>query len=308
MIKKLEYLHKIIPEASAEDILNEITHLELQDSGNPLSEFIELIKSGNKDCASEWLSAYLEQSRLLRHKDDISLEGLKTKIKMLEVQLSVLINKIAGLQHLAGEYRTMHWREMHEVMTRLLSLRKEVLSLKMEKDRSYKDDFEAAEHDEKQYKSTPPPHHHKEKHQKLNADENALLQKRYRQASKLCHPDLVAEELKTEAEHFFVLLSKAYMANNLETVSRILKQLEDGEVVFARASEVLSEFDMLRSTLSRLQSEVESRTTEFDILDNSALIKTIRNIDQWDLYFSALRRRFEGEIVLLEKELEDLMS
>ncbi|PLW92390.1 MAG: hypothetical protein C0592_11035 [Marinilabiliales bacterium] len=306
MIKKLEYLQRMIPGASVEDILAEISYLELQDTENQLSEFIGLVKAGKKDCATDWLNAYLEQSEQLRHKDDISLEGLKTRIKMLEVQLSVMVNKIAELQHLAGEYRSMHWKEMNEVMGKLLSLRKEVLYLKMEKDGSFKEEYDAAEQDEKQYKNTPPPSEHSQRH-KLNADENALLQKRYRQASKLCHPDLVAEELKSEAEHFFVALSKAYMANDLETVSHILTKLENGEVIFARASEVLSEYDMLRSTLNRLQSEVESRTTEFENLENSALIKTIRNIDQWDLYFSALRRRFKGEIVLLEKELEELM-
>lgn len=307
MIKKLEYLQKILPKASQSELLAEISYLENQESFEPLKEFISFIKAGDKASALHWLNTYLQKNNHLKHKDDISLEGIKTHIKMLEVQLSVIVNKIAELQHTAGQYRSMHYREMNKVLSELLQLRKEVLFLKKEKDNSFAKEYEAAEEDEKQYKSTPPPVEHSNR-VKLNADENVLLQKRYRQASKLCHPDLVAEELKAEAEHFFVILSKAYMANDLEIVSNILSRLENGEVVFAKASEVLSEYDMFRSTLSRLQSEVESRTTEYENLENSALIRTIKSIDQWDLYFSALRRRFEGEINLYKKELEELMS
>ncbi len=307
MIKKLEYLQRILPTADQETILGEVSSLELQNSDGRYSELLQYIESGKRVEAANWLDAFLQGENQLSNKENISLDGLRTRMTMLEVQLSVLVNKIAELHHTAGEYRRMHFNEMNMVIARLLQLRKEVFFLKMEKDSTYQHDYETAKEDEQQYKSTPPPEQSVNNIQ-LNADEKALLQKRFRRASKLCHPDLVADKLKDEAERFFVSLSKAYILNDLDAVTRILTQLESGEIVFSKSSEVLSEYDIIKSSVVRLQSEVESRADELYNLENSALIKTICNIDEWELYFSSLRRRFEGEIILFEKELEELLS
>ena len=306
MFKKLNYLRKNIKTADMNDLQAELAFFDIR-SDEELFILVNLIKEGKRNEAAEWLDDYLTKTNALRLADDISVDGLKTKVKMLEVQLSVMLNKLAETQHVIGEYRVTHYKEMNEAMLRLLLLRKEVLSLKSEKDSSFKKEYDAALDDEKQYKSTPAPAHVREK-VKLSVDEDALMQKRYRQASKLCHPDLVCEKMKTEAENCFVLLSKAYMVNDLKKVTEIYTKLENGELIFSKPSGVLSESDLLRATASRLQEDIYKRSEEINAIENSSLMHTIRSIDQWDLYFSALRKRFEGEIFLLENELKELLS
>src|SRR5205807_755577 len=69
----------------------------------------------------------------------------------------------------------------------------------------------------------------KEKEQfDLTEEQKQELKKNFRKATIMCHPDKVSDEFKDEAEKVFIDLKKAYEANDLERVSEIMENLEDG--------------------------------------------------------------------------------
>ena len=64
----------------------------------------------------------------------------------------------------------------------------------------------------------------------ITEEQKQELKAYYRKASKLCHPDVVAEEFKKQAEQIFKDLKDAYDSNDLQKVKEILSNLEKGHI------------------------------------------------------------------------------
>src|SRR5699024_5267806 len=59
----------------------------------------------------------------------------------------------------------------------------------------------------------------------LNDEDKKTIKKVYRQASQICHPDRVSEDMKDIAQEIFIQLNEAYNANDLKAVKRIKLEL-----------------------------------------------------------------------------------
>ncbi len=64
--------------------------------------------------------------------------------------------------------------------------------------------------------------------QRLSADERSELKRLWRQASRLCHPDVVADELKEKAHQMMVQLNQARQNADLAAIRALLTQLQSG--------------------------------------------------------------------------------
>ncbi len=64
--------------------------------------------------------------------------------------------------------------------------------------------------------------------QRLSADERNELKRLWRQASRLCHPDVVADELKEKAHQMMVQLNQARQNADLAAIRALLTQLQSG--------------------------------------------------------------------------------
>ena len=124
-------------------------------------------------------------------------------------------------------------QQQTELITALLAEIRE-----LENDFSRQDDSatrraqEEASHEYDEYQEQQQDAQHRfSRDQRLSSDERNELKRLWRQASRLCHPDVVADDLKEKAHQMMVQLNLARQNADLATVRALLTQLQtdDGE-------------------------------------------------------------------------------
>jgi len=135
----------------------------------------------------------------------------------------------------------------------------------------------------------------------LNNEESKLLKLYYRKASKLCHPDLISEELKEKAESIFKELHNAYQENNIEKVLEILNMLENGDF-FVSKSEKITESTLLKAEIENLKIKLENINAEINLLKTTETYQTLIKINNWDKYFEETKQQLIIELDTLSKK------
>jgi hypothetical protein len=136
---------------------------------------------------------------------------------------------------------------------------------------------------------------------KLTPAEQRALKEMFRQASKLCHPDLVAAEFKAEAGIIFIELKTAYEQHDLHRVEEILHMLERGEKLASQPIVIRSK-EKLRAEIRYLRSRLQLISQEIENLKQSNIYKKLVNIDDWDEYFDDLKAELQRKINRLRRK------
>ena len=117
----------------------------------------------------------------------------------------------------------------------------------------------------------------------------------------MTHPDTVAEVFKEEATKIFIALNSAYKRKDLAKVKEILKGLETGES-FAYGSDEINDKVLLRKKSETLREKINIINQEIETLLQSETYIIIKETDDLDAYFDALKESltFEKEALVLE--------
>jgi hypothetical protein len=132
----------------------------------------------------------------------------------------------------------------------------------------------------------------------LTPEENRQLKQLYIKASKLCHPDVVSDELKKQANVLMQKLNEANSKKDIEAVKAILEELEDG-VGFTVASDTLKDKDILKKRIIKIRETIIEHEAEIESLSDDEVVQIIREYNDLDNYFSELKEA-------LNKEFEQL--
>lgn len=222
----------------------------------------------------------------------LDTEDLKQQIKLLETELNNLTNQKADLEKLIHEFSLRHNTELGELIVKILEYRKNKakgteLETDTEEDyNTYNKQFEAL----------------KEEHIiQLTENEQKELKEKYRKASKLCHPDVVSEEQKEIATKNFAELSTAYEKSDLNKVREILNNLENGNF-FVSKSDTITKKQLLEIEIEKLRIKIKELNSELEEIKNSETFKTLKNIDDWDNYFTNTKKNLRLQLNKLESE------
>lgn len=295
-------IRRLISHQKIDEAINEIESYHVHGLIDA-TQILEYLKSGQLDIA---LAKIENKSALIQGDDQLLNEGLKTKIHMAEIELSVLHTQIATIRSAILNYHRRHYEVLHETISRLLFLRKEIAFLKMERDVIGQTEFEERENEFKEYHEEAAQNCLHQENQ-LSEDENKELNRLYRKAVKLCHPDLLANSQKEMAEKIFILLKNAFERYDLEKVSEICSQLEKGEFGL-HPEEQNAEINKLKSFYAKLKTEITEKSNELKLLQNSTVYRTLKFIPDIEAHFDYLKARFTEEIKSLEKEFNDLSA
>jgi hypothetical protein len=130
---------------------------------------------------------------------DTEIAAMRLEIKVLGLQVSSLEDEKAEIEKLLYEFNIRHDKELGELIVKILKLRKEKLNEEAKHDKSKEQEAKEAEQDYQQYKQN-----YQENAQKvitaISEEEKKELKDKYRSATKLCHPDVVNECYKEQAE------------------------------------------------------------------------------------------------------------
>lgn len=230
--------------------------------------------------------------------EDSEIESLKIEIKKLEITISTLSDEIADTEKLIHRFGLRHSKELGEIVSKILKYRKEKKESTKDESDEKKMEYEEAKEDYEKY-SKQYDENKLEEQFELTEEEQKELKIKYRKATKLCHPDVVADELKENAEIVFRELHKAYEKNDLKKVKEIYEMLEKGEM-FISKSESITEKVKLKAELIKLRNKTHELKTNLNVLINSETYIAIVKIDDWDMYFNETKEKLKEELNAIE--------
>ncbi len=290
IIKRLELIKTLISLEEEDEITSHVSKLEQAEITPDLGKIIVLLKDKSYSQAAISIETFINQHNGLSVYNDPEIEGLKLEAKSLEAKLNKLSEEKADLEKLIHEFGVRHNNELGELILKILKFRKNTAKgtpkeTEAEEDyKNYSEEFETSKY---------------EKIAELTEEELIEIKKKYRKASKLCHPDVVSEDQKELADKLFTELNAAYERNDLEKVKEILENLEKGNF-FVNKSDAINEKQLMKTEIEKLKIRISELQQEMQLIKESDAYKTISGIDDWDEYFASTKEKLTQQINELE--------
>lgn len=139
--------------------------------------------------------------------------------------------------------------------------------------------------------------------QNMSEEEHRELKRLWRQASKLCHPDLVDIPLKSEANDMMAQLNQAKKRGDLSVVRSILNRLQQGMDPLM-ASDRLNDLDQLLKRNKDVKERIASLQKELKALDTEESWLLVSSLTDQNTYFT----QQEKTLVDLRSQLEQQIS
>ncbi|WP_318368534.1 DNA repair protein [Enterobacter sp.] len=142
------------------------------------------------------------------------------------------------------------------------------------------------------------------KGKQLSEDDQAELKRLWRQASKLCHPDLVADEMKEEANAMMVQLNQAKHRGDVKAIRSLVARLHQGfEPVMA--SDRLNDLERIRKKMVQVREQIDTLVSELAELEREEswlLVSSQVNMDAW---FTQQEKALNEVRTALERQVSD---
>lgn len=309
--KRLEILRNTIALQDEEDIEYQLDKLKKiipkrQKQDSPITTINMIIGSIEKKAYGEavrLLSDYLDKLKALTVWVDPEIPGLKLEIRVLEVEVCSLQDEKADIEKCIREFESRHNAELGEIILQILNLRKSLAKQQTEKspkDKNKQQQYQEASQDYEQYQQGYE-HEKLKKHYELTPEQQKEIKNKYRQASKLCHPDAVSSGQAEAAAEIFKKLNEAYASNDLETVKQILEHLETGRP-FESKHVTITEKGKLQLEIVNLRQVLKNLLQAITNIKDSEPFQVIVNIEDWDEYFINTKQALLKELESLKKQ------
>ncbi len=240
-----------------------------------------------------------EYQKAKKEIDDIrqQVDELEDELEQLDVFSEEYDEKYEDYQNLK--------EKLEEKEKELNEKRKEAKQAKEEFDEGpanpeYQEAKEDAETFEKEYEQIL-----SEDSYDLDSEQQKEFKAAFRRACRLCHPDIVTDELKEQAHKVMSELNAAKKKKDLDKVKEILLSLQTGEG-FDVASDTINDRDLLEKRVANTKVKIDVLIIEITELENSVTFKTIQDIDDKGEYFENIKSQLEEELERLEKEVRQL--
>ncbi|MDW8159449.1 MAG: hypothetical protein RML72_11340 [Bacteroidia bacterium] len=325
--KRLELLkNAILLEAEIEEIE---THLERLFQMLPsaaleqFSEFNQLAHIYEKKMVSQELpyiialiDSYQKQQKAIVPHANIETTIYDLQLKVLEMIINALELDKAELQKKFLDFHVQHNRELGDLNLKILEKRQQLKKAEAEKKRIFWEsqqkelylwDFEKAWEEYQNAKKEYEQYRYgyalsqQDIPQELDEEQQKQLKLLFRQASKLCHPDVVSPEYRSIAEMMFKELSYAYERNNLDKVKAIYLELQN-QLALSQTQPWSAEVQFLKKELDKRSLYVEKLYIEIKEILYSETYRLIQVLDDWDAYFKQKKLQLQQILAELEKE------
>ncbi len=295
IVKRLEILKNYVLLEDLVELKKEVSKLKEYDFNSDLHEILEHISKDDFALAISKIQIFISGNQQLSVWTDPEVAALKLEIKILENQLNAYDNEKIEIEKLLSDFHHRHSMELGGIILDLLKLRK--LKFKADKIK-----YEEAENDERQYRQQVETEREKKVFD-LTEEKKNELKKKFRKATVLCHPDKVSDEFKDAAQRIFIELKEAYDASNLQKVSELLNDLENGNY-FKSRSETVLEKDLLKAAIIKLKRQIKNLEIDIVAIKDSDTFKIVIGIKDWDVYFSSTKEKLKDELESLQLELK----
>jgi hypothetical protein len=230
MIRRLKTIHHLLQVKDIQELYPELEGFKQAGYVHEVNDIAALLAKSDFAAAMEYCNQIIARQTLpVAH--ELNLSGLRTQINLLRTQISVKQFKVAEANRKINQFRVRHNSEIGMLISKILKLKTEILYVQMQKSDQNTPQFESAKKDYREY-SRARRDFKKLKKSELSEDEKSLAKKLFREASKLCHPDVVDEALQDEARRIFSELNEAYAYNDIRKIEELLNILRNKKLLY----------------------------------------------------------------------------
>lgn len=300
LLEKQEYLSDI-------ETFNREYNLRL---GELIKEILHLKKeiAYKKTIKQTKLKAHYNENLETFEETKKTIDELKNSMKELEDALEEIDEEDENFNEISKVYKEL--QEALNTFEEELELQEEELKHTKEfiEDESIEEEYEEVKAQFEEYGDE----YEQIKESQINTitlsdDEKAELKQLYRKAARLCHPDIVPDELKDQAHKLMQQLNNAYAKQDLKELQKILASLESGSG-FELASDSITDKELLKAKIEEYKNNIAETEAEIEAIKEDDAYQTISKLDDWDAYFEALKSKLENEMQRLEEEAKGVLE
>lgn len=303
--KRLQIIQSLVQLEDFVDILPHIFKLNEYDLPEELREIIHELENARWNTAGNRIQTYLSRNLAITAYKDVKVESLKWQLSYIEVEIIALENEKSNIEKMIADFVHSYTLKFGDILSEILRLKKE--RLKDQGDEKHEEYQEAEKEYQEFYESF------KEEKEKqlpyLNNEEKDELKKKYRKAAAMCHPDIVYSKYGEDslemqkAQELYIRLKEAYDGNDLNTVSKIVDNLEKGIFDFQTdGASKLTQGEQLEARLAYLKERLESLRKELATLRMDETYLQLIHITDMDTFFKEEEERYINELKSLKNE------
>jgi DnaJ-domain-containing protein 1 len=315
-IKRLEIIKNAIELEDDEIVHGQLVQLKKEPLDEGLKAIVQALEARRYADAIAAITVWLQNQRALTTWQDPRISASKLELKTLEAELQALLDRRTARIQRLDEFNELYMTRLGPLMTEILRLRK-VLAEKMlrrqlrEGSRSEpvaEQSARQADAASQDYESYRQRHQEAQRHQaaqqRLAESDRHELKRLWRQASKLCHPDLVDDSLKAEATTLMVRLNQARQRGDLATVRSILTRLMQGQQPML-ASSRLNDLEPLRQKIAEIRLQIRTLILELSGLEKEGAWQLVTTLRDQEGYFQQQEKAMSNTVRTLEKQIVD---
>ena len=291
ILKRLDIIKNAVAMEEDDLIAMQVQKLEKLPLDEQVQHILALIRAQQFQDVIQLIEQYKHDSSGLTVYEDPQIQGLKLELKLLENRLNELTDTQAELEREINEFNGEYFRRLGSLIEEILKRRAELCRDETEKQQAQHDYEEFERGYQQQLEDSP---------QTLTPEELQELKTAYRKASRLCHPDKLADEFKAQGETFFKELADAYRRQDLKRVIEILTALETGGSL-KNAADSINNKETLQAKIALLRERIAILEVEVKRLQDDEIYQQILSIDDRESYFSELEKELNAELTALKE-------
>ena len=138
----------------------------------------------------------------------------------------------------------------------------------------------------------------------LSEEDQNELKRLWRQASKLCHPDLVADDLKDEANTMMVQLNQAKQRGDVKAIRSLVARLQQGfEPIMA--SDRLNDLERIRRKMAQVREQIDTLVSELAELEKEESWLLVSTLNNMESYFTQQEKALREVRTALELQVNE---
>lgn len=138
----------------------------------------------------------------------------------------------------------------------------------------------------------------------LSEEDQNELKRLWRQASKLCHPDLVADDLKDEANTMMVQLNQAKQRGDVKAIRSLVARLQQGfEPIMA--SDRLNDLERIRKKMAQVREQIDTLASELAELEKEESWLLVSTLNNMESYFTQQEKALREVRTALEHQVNE---
>tara|TARA_R110002072_G_scaffold271879_1_gene431903 strand:- start:4652 stop:5911 length:1260 start_codon:yes stop_codon:yes gene_type:complete len=140
---------------------------------------------------------------------------------------------------------------------------------------------------------------------KLTEEDEKELKLLFRKSARLCHPDLVTNDLKEQATEMMKQLNQARKQGDLSLVREIYESLKNG-IAFVLASDKLNDKVQIQRRLEELRQVRQTVEIEIAEIEQSDTWVNLPDTKNWNDYFFDVKKQLKAELERLDNEMAQI--